>query len=419
MLKDIRELGKSLKLNFTAITDWNEISFNDEDKSRLSEIDMVSTVGTHSITFKIDDNHCIIPSQYILYAVFFKEFALALRGHVDVFDQFKKNKSRNEIGSFITTKNYNLDDLNLDAWSKSIALKPVTDSEYNFGAKSIINGNKGNYKVRGTSDFFTSVILKIINIPDASSSMLGKLVYSLSGNVELYDYLEKRFFNKIPFIVKEKKTNKFAYKVLSYLYQFDRLNKIENLIVKNTEESFRSIKFNSENISLTSIFKASKSLLDDSQLTQAGKIRFFNTPLYVNKDDEFCYFSTEWTFGTNSRLDLENLIVLLKIFYPEFTIYSENDIYIFKAVDAPKNKHIIPQVDFIIKDFFNSSTNNGLFFSNPLISRFAASLITKPFVILTGLSGSGKTKLAQAFVSMTANTVLFLSVQTGQTGTHF
>ncbi len=32
-----------------------------------------------------------------------------------------------------------------------------------------------------------------------------------------------------------------------------------------------------------------------------------------------------------------------------------------------------------------------------LTSRFISSLCTKPFVILTGLSGSGKTKLAQAF----------------------
>ncbi|MFO7826197.1 MAG: DUF3578 domain-containing protein [Cyclobacterium sp.] len=41
---------------------------------------------------------------------------------------------------------------------------------------------------------------------------------------------------------------------------------------------------------------------------------------------------------------------------------------------------------------------SGLKYSKNLITRFTASLLTKPFVILTGLSGSGKTKLAQAFV---------------------
>lgn len=40
----------------------------------------------------------------------------------------------------------------------------------------------------------------------------------------------------------------------------------------------------------------------------------------------------------------------------------------------------------------------GLIYSSTLVSRFVASLLTKPFVILTGLSGSGKTKLAQSFV---------------------
>lgn len=40
---------------------------------------------------------------------------------------------------------------------------------------------------------------------------------------------------------------------------------------------------------------------------------------------------------------------------------------------------------------------SGLVFDKSLVLRFISSLITKPFVILTGLSGSGKTKLAQIF----------------------
>ncbi|WP_375584705.1 McrB family protein [Cyclobacterium xiamenense] len=42
--------------------------------------------------------------------------------------------------------------------------------------------------------------------------------------------------------------------------------------------------------------------------------------------------------------------------------------------------------------------DSGLWYSDELILRLTGSLLTKPFVILTGLSGSGKTKLAQAFV---------------------
>ncbi len=60
-----------------------------------------------------------------------------------------------------------------------------------------------------------------------------------------------------------------------------------------------------------------------------------------------------------------------------------------------------PQVNhdrfFEIQKFINNINYSGLFFSKKMIIRFVSSLLTKPFVILTGLSGSGKTKLAQAF----------------------
>lgn len=48
--------------------------------------------------------------------------------------------------------------------------------------------------------------------------------------------------------------------------------------------------------------------------------------------------------------------------------------------------------------FSESSKNSGLTFSKNLVLRFIASLTVKPFVILSGLSGSGKTKIAQSFV---------------------
>ncbi|MEG2508448.1 MAG: hypothetical protein RSA74_03295, partial [Chryseobacterium sp.] len=53
---------------------------------------------------------------------------------------------------------------------------------------------------------------------------------------------------------------------------------------------------------------------------------------------------------------------------------------------------------FDINSFNESVFESGLVFSEKLISRFVSSLLTKPFVLLTGLSGSGKTKIAQSFV---------------------
>jgi hypothetical protein len=51
----------------------------------------------------------------------------------------------------------------------------------------------------------------------------------------------------------------------------------------------------------------------------------------------------------------------------------------------------------IIAEFTESVKTINLFFPTFLTKRYIASLATKPFVIFTGLSGSGKTKIAQTF----------------------
>lgn len=53
---------------------------------------------------------------------------------------------------------------------------------------------------------------------------------------------------------------------------------------------------------------------------------------------------------------------------------------------------------FKVSAFLEAATNAGYYLEKTLATRFTASLLTKPFVILTGLAGSGKTKLAQSFV---------------------
>ncbi|MCB1587035.1 MAG: hypothetical protein KDI52_12180, partial [Xanthomonadales bacterium] len=56
-----------------------------------------------------------------------------------------------------------------------------------------------------------------------------------------------------------------------------------------------------------------------------------------------------------------------------------------------------------IQGFIESLSKVNLHYSDLLVKRFYASLLTKPLIILTGLSGSGKTKLAQAFVQWICN----------------
>ncbi len=76
-------------------------------------------------------------------------------------------------------------------------------------------------------------------------------------------------------------------------------------------------------------------------------------------------------------------------------ILGKNNYLKFLGELLAKSK--VDQIDFNPKSFYENTISAGLVFSDTLINRFIASLCTKPFVILTGLSGSGKTKLAQAF----------------------
>ncbi len=73
-------------------------------------------------------------------------------------------------------------------------------------------------------------------------------------------------------------------------------------------------------------------------------------------------------------------------------------ISIYKANSRESKRASVPTVKFNQTTFLNLAQEAGYFIEEKFCSRFCASLLTKPFVILTGLSGSGKTKLAQAFV---------------------
>ena len=72
------------------------------------------------------------------------------------------------------------------------------------------------------------------------------------------------------------------------------------------------------------------------------------------------------------------------------------------TIDNPRKDHkqVVIQdsnMQFSVSKIISYIKDTGLIYSDNLIKRFAYSLLTKPFVILSGLAGSGKTQLALAF----------------------
>jgi 5-methylcytosine-specific restriction enzyme B len=99
-------------------------------------------------------------------------------------------------------------------------------------------------------------------------------------------------------------------------------------------------------------------------------------------------------FGLNEKKVNKDLDRLIDI-YNQLPLESENESPLPKAKSNGESQQ--NQIPFDHKEFRKHTEAANLKFSESLIIRFASALCTKPFVILTGLAGSGKTKLAQSF----------------------
>lgn len=108
--------------------------------------------------------------------------------------------------------------------------------------------------------------------------------------------------------------------------------------------------------------------------------------------DEYLNFFEPYNIKSKVSNPLNYTEVLDLILYKIKSVrnlWVDNQKKVIKATNSTNNN--------IYQSFKNDTNSIGLIFTNNQILRYITSLCTKPFVILTGLSGSGKTKLAQSF----------------------
>lgn len=365
MLKDHKNSVENLRKEFISIEHWDEITFNADHKAKLLELDSVEYVYDHSIHIKIEGetNHIIIPSQYVLYAIAIKSFATNIYNFIEAFEKYKtqSNLDNNKIADEIANKSLNYSILGLDPYSENLGPKIFWDEKLNLDAKSIVNVKAGKNQLRGLSDFFGSIVLKPINIPNASSSILGKFIYNLCKNSKIYSYLEKEFIKNLPLIIKDNIIKNFSYRIFDFLISYDNLSKIKHLILKNSE-THNTYSIKDDAISLTSIFTTSPTPLLESYILK-NNIRIFSEPLFFYK--EYYYFSTEWTFQKGSRLDLENLITILKKYYPEFYFENLANDYFYKPSIALTKKINIPTIKSTSTTKYCHHGENIIYFGAP------------------------------------------------------
>lgn len=370
------ELTESLEYDLQKMLEEEEGSF-----SKVS--DKTSVVQT-------DKNYVFFSNQWLYLAVLCKKYAESLKPYGDFFD--KKIRGNQHVMSALVKKDFaDADWIELipEQVDRERMIKFIeADSTYRPG-KALLNGDKA----RSIKDIFGSCILKKIAVPDASSAYLGNLIYYLAKRPDLYDRLEKEVTFQIGNAGNAKKLSRItkdcARQIIDVIYNIDKFEKIKSLLDINE----KNVKVN---ISRTGGLLPAGNFLrylfarpnSDLYAGDSDKARVFVDKEYTisfETENVECRLTTEWVDselveGGNGNY-LKALIAIVDEYYKENieikTILGERYLYMIKEKFEFKDLPEVLKTDFA--------------------RRYITSLLAKPFVILTGNSGTGKTRISKQF----------------------
>ena len=213
----------------------------------------------------------------------------------------------------------------------------------------------------------------------------------LSGEIKSQE--QQLEFNDTPFLILKNSVLKdFVLDTITYLQKNEDLNSFLQYISSNENAN---ISFKSESFSLTGMFL--ESTLEDIKERNSRHVRWFEEPLF-SLGGRQVYLSTQWNGSGNYQLTLNDFKGLIKACYNDKYLIKVNSERAFELWGyTSNNTQLHPVSPFTISTIIEKIKSTGLIYSDDLIKRFAFALMTKPFVILSGLAGSGKTQLALAF----------------------
>lgn len=360
------------------------------DLQKMLEEGSFSKVSDKTSVVQTDKNYVFFSNQWLYLAVLCKKYAESLKPYGDFFD--KKIRGNQHVMSALVKKDFaDADWIELipEQVDRERMIKFIeADSTYRPG-KALLNGDKA----RSIKDIFGSCILKKIAVPDASSAYLGNLIYYLAKRPDLYDRLEKEVTFQIGNAGNAKKLSRItkdcARQIIDVIYNIDKFEKIKSLLDINE----KNVKVN---ISRTGGLLPAGNFLrylfarpnSDLYAGDSDKARVFVDKEYTisfETENVECRLTTEWVDselveGGNGNY-LKALIAIVNEYYKENieikTILGERYLYMIKEKFEFKDLPEVLKTDFA--------------------RRYITSLLAKPFVILTGNSGTGKTRISKQF----------------------
>ena len=252
----------------------------------------------------------------------------------------------------------------------------------------------------------------------------SELVFGKSGDGSLYIRLLSLEATEdvSTLLISEKQHCTFAFKCLSYFSDKSIWSKIDQYV-----EDFgigESVKLNGKTFKLTGLFKCASE--DEINQLNTPRRRWYVDPFTIKNHS--VYLSTEWypdqpsTGNKKYQLTIPILgDMISECFGNEYEVRRNDETWELRKKNLKVTKKSLTssqindsegifdtsKVDsepFSISSIIRYIDETGLLYDSTLIKRFAFSLMSKRFLILSGLAGSGKTQLALAFANALVET---------------
>lgn len=246
-------------------------------------------------------------------------------------------------------------------------------NERNTYTVNLLYRSDGRIYLNSLEDKNSKFNLRHFLVEETSSLEFEKIGDDISIRLKFDSTPQNKKESTPQLIVSNKKLTSF---VLSSIQHFNKIDKLDSIVPYTSQTS--PIKVSKNNLfSLTGMFL--ESTIGDIKERNADHARWFEDVFKLGERNVF--LSTQWNSQGDYQLTLGDFIKMIQ------TCYGEK--YFYKT--GPNGEHQL---------YYNDTNHQQAVICIEKISPYLAALRTKPFMLLAGISGTGKSrivrKLAQA-----------------------
>lgn len=337
-------------------------------------------IGQFNSTIKFgksDSKHVFFSNQWFYLAYSCEEYALALIDYVDFYEKH----IRQAFTSMPDDANSKYKGLFVNCSGQDFVYFGKflrADSGFRPGKKCLDSKN-----FRGHVELFGSIVLAKLPVLNASAEWLGNLIYYLAKNVQLYKLLSSEVHSQVE--ISEKTLHKLpspvrdsAREIIDWLYQLDNFERLKDYFDVGGDTI--KIKDPKSTNKLSSVFiKTTSGVYGKSRRTFTDKEYDFS----LMGVSEKCSLSNQWQGKIDGERDGNSLETLIDV----ANRYYSDKLEVRETTDGKYLQEVAEFNEAVLDEAFKS----------PFAKRYITALLAKPFVILTGNSGTGKTRIAVQF----------------------